>query len=225
MLAKILHAPNTILGDDRNDILNCFEQNQGRLGRLHQSQVKAYEEAATKSIKEWALSFPLQPMEETDTKLSFVDRCVAAVENEKSSGSTPLPNWKLESAKATAIAEIRKRATETYEKYHPVEDNAVEPGSKDDGAGTAEDGGDEEGAETEDGEMTADDLSDQDGEVEKTGKPSTAKTNTNTKRNPKQFGNKNAVARKKGTTAKGLRSVRGGRGGNRRGGRGGGNRK
>ena len=66
--------------------------------KLHQSQVKAYHEAAMKSVKEWASSFPLQPMEEGDTKISFVNRCIASTVMT----ANTMPNWKLENAKVTA---------------------------------------------------------------------------------------------------------------------------
>jgi len=88
------------------------------MDKLHQSQVKAYRETAIYSIKEWASSLSLQPMEERDTKETFVNRCVSA--------GTTVPNWQLPNAKAVAITEIRRRADAAYEKYHPAEENMKE---------------------------------------------------------------------------------------------------
>ena len=130
------------------------------MDRLHQSQIKLYRDAAILSIKEWAVSLPLQPMEEGDTKTAFVERCITA----GTAGINALPNWELVTAKATAINEIRKRANATYEKYHPVEEDVVEEEQQANEAGTvgaSEDGG----ADTEDGEMTGDDISDEDDEA------------------------------------------------------------
>lgn len=90
------------------------------MDKLHQSQVKIYRATAIHSIKEWALSLSLQPMEERDTKETFVDRCVSAGTN------VLVPNWQLPNAKAVAITEIRKRANDAYEKYHPVEEDMKE---------------------------------------------------------------------------------------------------
>lgn len=151
------------------------------MDRLHQSQIKAYREAAIHSIKEWSASLPLQPMEEGDSKTAFVGRCIAAAGTSAAGmNGHALPNWELATAKATAINEIRKRANATYEKYHPVEEDVVaaeetktEQAADKNEAGTAtadatadETDGDG-GADTEDGEMTGDDeISDEDGEVD-----------------------------------------------------------
>jgi len=186
------------------------------MDKLHQSQVKAYREAAVQAIQEWALSFPLQPMEDGDTKIKFINRCTAAVPNE-------LPNWKLDNAKVTAINEIRKRANATFEKYHPVEDKVTDiaiTASKSGENGTADEAEDESegGAETEEGELTSDDDEASDHEQ-------TAAKNAllNRKKN-RLAGIKKNMALKKNTKAKaGLRNNKGGRG-SRRGGRGGGNR-
>jgi len=185
---------------------------------LHQSQVKAYREAAIHSVKEWATRLPLEPMEDGDTMSTFVDRCVSA--------ETVLPpNWKLTNAKAIAVKEIRTRANAIYKKYHPIDEDC-EKGD----AGTNE-------AEynTEDGE-TSDQMSEDDGEIEDgdvglvdgtdTAGANATKANQPTKRahlrsKQKGRGSKNASARKKSTTTKpGYR--RGGRKGARGGGRGGG---
>ena len=196
---------------------------QDRMDKLHQSQVKAYREAAIQSNKEWFLSLPLQPMEEGDTKDTFVDRCILAIEQ------ITVPNWKLPNTKATAINEIRKRANATYEKYHPieadgeeeiVEDEANEAdGSGETGDEISEDDGDEENGEVGPGATDTDATT-------KT-KQQTRNANPNPSRNKRKGGNnnnnKNTTVRKKPTTAKGSYRNKGGpanRGG-RRGGRGG----
>ena len=200
---------------------------QDRMDKLHQSQVKAYREAAIQSNKEWFLSLPLQPMEEGDTKDTFVDRCILAIEQ------ITVPNWKLPNTKATAINEIRKRANATYEKYHPieadgeeeiVEDEANEAdGSGETGDEISEDDGDEENGEVGPGATDTDATT-------KT-KQQTRNANPNPNRNKRKGGNnnnnnisnKNTTVRKKPTTAKGSYRNKGGpanRGG-RRGGRGG----
>lgn len=193
------------------------------MDKLHQSQVKAYREAAIQSNKEWFLSLPLQPMEEGDTKDTFVDRCILAIEQ------ITVPNWKLPNTKATAINEIRKRANATYEKYHPieadgeeeiVEDEANEAdGSGETGDEISEDDGDEENGEVGPGATDTDATT-------KT-KQQTRNANPNPSRNKRKGGNnnnnKNTTVRKKPTTAKGSYRNKGGpanRGG-RRGGRGG----
>lgn len=193
------------------------------MDKLHQSQVKAYREAAIQSNKEWFLSLPLQPMEEGDTKDTFVDRCILAIEQ------ITVPNWKLPNTKATAINEIRKRANATYEKYHPieadgeeeiVEDEANEAdGSGETGDEISEDDGDEENGEVGPGATDTDATT-------KT-KQQTRNANPNPNRNKRKGGNnnnnKNTTVRKKPTTAKGSYRNKGGpanRGG-RRGGRGG----
>ena len=196
---------------------------QSRMDKLHQSQVKAYREAATKSIKEWAQSFPLQPMQEGDSKIVFANRCITPVTS--ASGENGLPNWKLNTAKLTAVNEIRKRAHATFEKYHPAEEDmpdaenektttvatstSVEVGTADE----AEDDS-EGGEETEDGELTGDDadVSDQERTSGKCAGPNRKKA--------KSSGVKKTVVQKKGTRPKsGYRNNRA-----RRGGRGGGNR-
>ena len=196
---------------------------QDRMDKLHQSQVKAYREAAIQSNKEWFLSLPLQPMEEGDTKDTFVDRCILAIEQ------ITVPNWKLPNTKATAINEIRKRANATYEKYHPIEADGEEEIIEDeadeaDGSGEigdeiSEDDGDEENGEVGPGATDTDATT-------KT-KQQTRNANPNPSRNKRKGGNnnnnKNTTVRKKPTTAKGSYRNKGGpanRGG-RRGGRGG----
>lgn len=183
--------------------------------RLHQSQINAYRQAANKSIKDWAMSVPLQPMEDGDTKIVFAERCAAAI-NTTAVGSYALPNWRLATAKATAITEIRKRATAAYEKYHPVEEDVAEKKNGDEAGSTNKANGGDNGTETEDGEMAGDDLSVEDGET-KAAKQATAKY-THPNRNRLKI-----AAARKGTNAKGgPRGIRGGRG-IRQGGRGRGN--
>lgn len=189
------------------------------MDRLHQSQVKAYRDAATKSIKDWVASVPLQPMEEGDTKAEFVQRCVASI------ATTTVPNWHLATAKSIAITEIRNSATATYDKYHPADEVVVAKEDNGDDAGsTNEAGNGENGSETEDGEMTADDdQSVEDGEA--TAAKQTSAKYVHPNRNKKGAGNKVVTARKKVTKTKvGGRTIRGGRGA-RRGGRGNGNGK
>jgi hypothetical protein len=193
------------------------------MDKLHQSQVKAYREAAIQSNKEWFLSLPLQPMEEGDTKDTFVDRCILAAEQ------IAVPNWKLPNTKATAIDEIRKRANATYEKYHPIEEDGEEEivedeadeaeGSGETGDEIAEDDGVEENNEVGPGATETDATT-------KT-KQQTRNANPNPNRNKRKGGNnnnnKNTTVRKKATTVKGGYRNKGGpanRGG-RRGGRGG----
>jgi hypothetical protein len=197
------------------------------MDKLHQAQVKAYREAAVQSVKEWALSFPLQPMEEGDSKIVFVNRCITSITT--ASGANAMPNWKFENAKATALNEIRKHANATFEKYHPAEEdvpdkeNEKNPAAVSGEAGTADEAEDESegGGDTEDGEMTGDDdnVSDQE---QTTGKY----VHPNRKKN-KVAGVKKTTTLKKGTRAKnGFRNNNNNKGGRgaRRGGRGGGNR-
>jgi len=189
------------------------------LQKLHQSQVKAYQEAAIQSVKEWGLALPLQPMEEDDTKISFVNRCIKSVNNV--SGANAIPNWKFGGAKITAMQEIRKRAAATFDKYHPPEEEkeiaiaasaSCETGTADEAEGESVGG-----SEAEDGELTADDS---DGAASDQEKTTGKKVPQNRKKN-RLTGVKKNVAQKKGTKAKaGTRSTRGGRGA-RRGGRGG----
>jgi len=203
----------------RANIRNLFCE-KSRMDKLHQSQVQAYRDAATTSVKEWAQSFPLQPMQEGDSKIAFVNRCIASITT--ASGEDGLPNWKLNTAKLTAVNEIRKRANATFEKYHPTEENA--PDSENEKTttittatsgevGTADEAEDnsEGGEETEDGELTGDDADVSDQEL-------TAGKNVapNRKKN-RLAGVKKAGVQKKGTRPKGgyrnTRARRGGRGG------------
>lgn len=193
------------------------------MDKLHQSQVKAYREAAVQSVKEWASSLPLQPMEEGDTKITFVNRCITSI----NAAAEAMPNWKLDNAKVAAMNEIRKRAITTFEKYHPVEEDVIDKedekapaitASVSEEAGTADEADEEsEGGEmSEDGELTGDDdnVSDQEQTTTKTTQPNRKKGRPATL--------KKNMALKKGTRAKGgYRNTKGGRG-SRRGGRGGG---
>jgi len=199
------------------------------MDKLHQTQVAAYRLAAFQSIKEWAKSFPLQPMEEGDSKIAFVNRNIASMRSDKT-----MPNWKLDNAKITAMNEIRKRANETFDKYHPPEEEDAPDNKEDEKAlataasgdsASAEEGEEDEsaedGEETEDGELSGDEnMSDQE---QPTTTTTTAKpTHPNAKK--KGLGGKKTGPNKKGTRAKGgFRNNKGGRGA-RRGGRGGGGR-
>ena len=204
------------------------------MDKLHQAQVKAYREAAVQSVKDWAIAFPLQPMEEGDSKIVFVNRCIASITN--ASGAKAMPNWKFENAKATALNEIREHANAMFEKYHPAEDDVpdkVKANEKTPAAvaavsgetGTADEAENESegGAETEDGEMTGDDDNVSDQEQTTTGRY----VHPNRNKKNKVAGVKKTTTLRKGTRAKtGFRNNnnnKGGRGAGR-GGRGRGNR-
>jgi hypothetical protein len=205
-------------------VLN-FSNIQKRVEALHQSQVNAYREAATKAIKEWAAAFPLEPMEDADSEQAFVDRCTSAlvfVPSIKGSATHTWPNWKLENAKALASLEVRKRARAIYEKYHPTKDEEEEEGEPDENSeeGMTEEGeeteetGDEDEGEDDDNEEEGEE---EDGEVDNNAKPSDGKPKTQqlkgkgkTKR--KGTNGKSAAARKKGTAAKGFRKGQSSRG-------------
>lgn len=201
---------------------------QKRMDSLHQSQVKAYNEAAIKSVKEWASSFPLQPMEEGDTKLAFVNRCIAST----AAAANTLPNWKVDNTKTTAMNEVRKRAVATFEKYHPAEDDTIDKEDEKANAISASASGEAEtadeaeeesddGAMTEDGELTGDD-DDNDNNDPPNQEQTTTKTIKPNRKKGKAVGLKKSMAQKKGTRAKnGFRNNKGGRGA-RRGGRAGG---
>lgn len=85
---------------------------------MHKKQVKAYLEAAQKALEEWAVAtIPLEPMEDTDTKESFVQRCIATLAKLQ---ILP-PNWKGGIPVSKVVSStIKKRAEETFDKYHPV---------------------------------------------------------------------------------------------------------
>ena len=57
-------------------------------------------------------------MEDSDTKEIFVQRCIAAL----GTGKVQVPNWKGLEISKVVNSEIKKRAEETYDKYHPVEE-------------------------------------------------------------------------------------------------------
>lgn len=220
-------------------------RHQKRLEELHQSQVKAYREAATRAIQSWATALPLEPMEENDTEETFVDRCVSALVSSGNSGdattssaaSPMIPSWKLDSAKALASDEIRKRAKAVYVRYHPADDEAngdiLVAG---DAEGEGEDGEDDKtGDEAEDGEED-ENSNEEEGKVEQQKEPGTVSGSNakqqpqarNTNRNNKSKGGsdsntKSTPVKKKATNAKSYRGSRSqaNRGG-RRGGRGGG---
>ncbi|KAG7362305.1 hypothetical protein IV203_025971 [Nitzschia inconspicua] len=219
-----------------DDILNLTII-QKRVDSLHQSQVAAYREAATKAIKEWAMAFPLEPMEDGDSEQAFVDRCTSAltfVPSREGAAQHTWPNWKLENSKALASLEVRKRARAIYEKYHPARDEGKaegqdkendEDGSTDDGEGTEETGDENE----EDDEMDGEEGGEEDGAVHETNnkspdinpKPRQSKNSSNNNKAKRKTGNnKNNIARKKGSSTKGFRKGQSARGG-RRGGRGG----
>jgi len=201
------------------------------MDKLHQAQVKAYREAAVQSVKEWAIAFPLQPMEEGDSKIVFVNRCIASITN--ASVANAMPNWKFENSKATSLNEIRKHANAMFEKYHPAEDDspdkvkvnekkpAVAAVSGETGTADEAENESEGGAETEDGEMTGDDDNVSDQEQTTTGRY----VHPNRNKKNKVAGVKKTTTLRKGTRAKtGFRNNnKGGRGAGR-GGRGRGNR-
>ncbi|KAL3906243.1 MAG: hypothetical protein SGILL_009348, partial [Bacillariaceae sp.] len=191
------------------------------------SQVKAYCEAATNAIKEWALAFPLEPMEEGDSEQTFVDRCASAlvfVPSPKGAGSHTWPNWHLDNAKALASLEVRERARAIYEKYRPAhdEEEAEHSGEADvdDPAMGGSDGGEtgdeiEEEGEGENGETNASINS-----IGTATPRARQQSKPNTKNKRKGGKQKGAIAKKKATPAKGFRNKR-----STRGGRGGGNAK
>ena len=184
---------------------------------MHKSQVKAYEEAAGKALKEWAQSASLEPMEENDTEDIFVNRCVSAV-------TASAPVWRVDVSRIIG-SEISKLAKTTFAKYNPsaaVNDDTEEGEEEEEG---------EEGEELEeDGEVADDDMLD--ASANDNAPASKATSNTGPK---KALANKNkkvnksgkAVVRKKATNAKSGNAKsqatrgRGGARGRRVGGRGG----
>jgi len=193
------------------------------MDKLHQSQVKAYREAGVQSIKEWTQSYPLQPMEEGDSKITFVNRCIASITT--ATGANGLPNWKVDNAKLTAMNEIRKRACATFEKYHPAEEEVPDKENKKVATVTGETGTADEaenesegGGETEDGELTSDGDEAFDAE-QTTGKY----VHPNHKKNRIAGVKKNVGVKKSNRVKNNVRNNKGGRGAGR-GGRGRGNR-
>jgi hypothetical protein len=205
-----------------------FQPTQKRVDALHQSQVNAYREAATKGIKEWAMAFPLEPMEDGDSEQTFVDRCVSVlvfVPSSTGAGSHLWPNWKLENGKELASNEVRKRARSIFEKYQAAQDDYDEK------EGTDENAGSEYVIDAETGVEGDDDEEGEEGEEED---PEVGGTNNTTsdakakqqqgRRNQGQRQGENGktnVARKKGTPVKGYRNKGQSTRGGRRGGRGG----
>ncbi|CAJ1949779.1 unnamed protein product [Cylindrotheca closterium] len=200
-----------------------------KLDALHESQVNAYKEAGTKALKEFAEAMSLEPMEEGDSKETFVRRCVLAIRK------TELPLWPgIENFKKLVREEVQKRALATFEKYHPAEgseelktepsaESGAEPGAEpSEGEGEVE--GDTEPDQSEEGEAEGEgeamtdeeegEEEEEDGEVEqKSDKPAAApkgKNKVNNKNNPKK-----KVVRKKGAGAKS--GIRKNFAGNRRG--------
>eukprot|EP00980_Cylindrotheca_fusiformis_P012240 scaffold2983_cov123-Cylindrotheca_fusiformis.AAC.10 len=153
-----------------------------RVDKLHQSQVKAYQEAGLKALREWAQTLALEPMDDGDTKETFVKRCLLA-----STKSSP-PNWKgLTNPKQIISEEVQKRATEVYEKYRPENsEGEAEP---------SEGEGETEGEPSEEGET----------EEEADGADQKAADSSFTPKTKNKLKNKtrNKVAKKKGTGAKG----------------------
>lgn len=152
------------------------------MDKLHFSQVKAYQEAGFKALQDWAQSLALEPMEESDTKETFVKRCILG-----SSKASP-PNWKgIEKSQQIVSDEIQKRASETYDKYHPeTTDGEVEP---------SEGEGETEGSE----EGEADMEEEQEASAQKTaGSSFTPKIKNKLQNKPR-----NKVVKKKATGAKG----------------------
>ena len=165
---------------------------QKKFDTLHESQVKAYREAGVKALEEWAGALSLEPMEDGDSKETFVRRCVLAIRKAKA------PLWPgVENSKQLIREQVQKRALETFEKYHPE-------GSEEGEAEPSEGEGDTEPEQSEDGEaMTEEEEGEEeDGEVEKkTEKPASApkvKNKVSNKNNQKK-----KIVRKKGAGAKG----------------------
>jgi len=133
-----------------------MKQKQKKFDSLRESQVKAYREAGTKALKEWADALSLEPMEDGDSKETFVRRCVLAIRKAEA------PLWPgVENSKQLIREKVQKRALETFEKYHPE-------GSEEGKADPSEGEGDTEPEQSEDGEeMTEEeDGEEEDGEVE-----------------------------------------------------------
>ena len=102
--------------------------------------MKAYQEAGTKALNEWAEALSLEPMEEGDSKETFVRRCVLALRKAEA------PLWPgVENSKQIIREKVQKRALETFEKYHPE-------GSEEGEAEPTEGEGDTEPEQGEDGE-------------------------------------------------------------------------
>lgn len=200
---------------------------------LHQSLVQAYRVAATEAIQSWAMTAPLEPMEEHDTEVTFVDRCVSALVNGKqdataassSSSSTlsPIPNWKLDNVEELATDEIRKRARAVYEKYHPTEEigdadmaanvatEVVEMGVDVPTGDEDDDDGEEDDEESREGDGEIDEQGGAVGESASFATTDDAKHNSNGRNN-------NRNKRKRSYRGNRSQATRGGR----RGGRGGG---
>lgn len=207
-----------------------FEITQKRVDALHQSQVNAYREAATKAIKEWAMAFPLEPMEDRDSEQTFVERCVSAlvfVPSSTGAASHIWPNWKLENAKELASNEVRKRARAIFEKYQAAQDDHDEKEGADENTGTEHPIDAETGDEVEgDGDEEVEEGEEEDHEVGGTNNTTSdaqAKQQQSKRNQGKRQGDngKTTVARKKGTPVKGYRNKGQSTRGGRRGGRGG----
>ena len=80
-------------------------------------------------MNEWAQAFPLEPIEDSDTKEIFVQRCIAAL----GTGKVQVPNWKGLEISKVVNSEIKKRAEETYDKYHPVEEEEDDEDGEEEG--------------------------------------------------------------------------------------------
>jgi hypothetical protein len=212
------------------------------LQSLHEQQVASYKQQATAAIKAWADSFPLEPMEETDTQKAFVDRCVTAVAK---AAQTSMPKWKLDGAASIATETVRELAMANYQKYNPStspNDINVKKTNPASSHATDEEHCGEDGMEEEDVDHSAegdDDDEDGDDDDEDEGQEpgavngveassfgqnaGTSVANKKSKNKKKRANNgKQTIAKKKASSnAKaGIRN-RGGRGGSR-GGRGGG---
>jgi hypothetical protein len=208
-----------------------FSNIQKRVDALHESQVIAYHEAATKAIKEWAMAFPLEPMEDGDSEQAFVNRCVSAlifVPSSTGAASHTLPNWKLDIGRALASNEVRKRAKAIFEKYHAAQESNDDEEEVDESAGTEggvdiETGDEVEGDDDEEGEEGEEEGAEIGGTndtktLDAKAKQQHARRNLSHRRGDN---GKTTMTRKKGTPVKGYRNKGQFTRGDRRGGRGG----
>ena len=127
-------------------------------------------------------------MEDSDTKEIFVQRCIAAL----GTGKVQVPNWKGLEISKVVNSEIKKRAEETYDKYHPVEEE------EDDEDGEVEAS---EGEEPSEGEGDTEEEMDTGGQKASESTASKTKNKLNTAKNKRLLKEKIA-ARKKGNMAK-----------------------
>jgi hypothetical protein len=78
---------------------------------LHNNQIRAYKEAAHKSLEQWAQNFPSFPssVPKGDTLPAFVSRCYALAKSTR-------PNWQVTDAELDdcVLKIVQQRATEAY---------------------------------------------------------------------------------------------------------------